>query len=116
MSDKWILPYKIIYLADGLLAIYEKAVDEGDESLGVIAINNNGYLRVGEDHLIPLDQKIFQCISEKRKIYLAAGEQSELTGEVYGDIDIEDMILGKLMGYLEVIAHRQEQAPAEATT
>ncbi len=116
MSNKYIIPYKQIFLDSGLLVIYEKDLEENAEKqpVQVVKLGDSCCLKLGYDHLVLLDRDSFGCIAMTRKILLAISKSENISGDLVGMFEIDDMAMGKLVAYLEGTSNLSNQPPRES--
>ena len=85
------------------MVIYEKELEENAEKqpVQVVKFGDVCCLRLGDNHLVLLDKDSLGCIAMSRKILLAVSKAGDISGDLVGMYEIDDMGLGMLVAFLE---------------
>ena len=95
--------YKYLKMNGGLLAVFEKGISFSQGlPLNIIMIENDPYLKIGQDHYIRLDKETIECLESCNRIHIAVSDLFESRITLQGTIEIDDVAKGKLLAYVEM--------------
>ena len=109
--------YKYCILQNGLMVVCEdplpkEALDRSSNgiSIEVVQDQNDVYLCVGETHAIPLIPDILDALSRTKRLILAVSGLFERRISVSQTVEIDDVMFGRLMAYVEIARTALEDA------
>ncbi len=95
--------YKYMKMDKGLLLVFEKRFSfTPGLSLNVVKIENNTYLKIGQDHYVPLDDDTIDCLKDCSRLHIAVSGPFESQINLQGTVEIDDISIGKLLAYVEM--------------
>lgn len=94
--------YKYMKLEKGLMAVFEKGISRtSGVPLNIVRIENNPYLKIGQDHYLRLDDETINCIKTCNRLHIGVSGLFESKITIQGTIEIDDISIGKLLAYIE---------------
>ncbi len=98
--------YKYMKIDKGLLLVFEERISFGSGlSLNVVKIENEPYLKVGQDHYVRLDNDTIDCLKDCNRLHMAVSGLFESRIIIQGTVEIDDISIGKLLAYVEMEKH-----------
>ena len=95
--------YKYMKMDKGLLMVFEKKISLGPGlPLNVVRIENDPYLKIGQDHYFRLDDETIDCLKNCNHIHVGISDSFESRITIQGTVDIDDISIGKLLAYVEM--------------
>jgi hypothetical protein len=95
--------YKYMKMDRGLLAVFEKGISFGSGlPLDVVRIENDPYLKIGQDHYLHLNDETIRCLKGCNRLHIAMSGSFESLITLQGTIEIDDITIGKLLAYVEM--------------
>lgn len=95
--------YKYMKMDKGLLLVFETRLSFGSGlSLNVVKIENDLYLKIGQDHYVHLDGDTIDCLKDWNRLHVAVSGSFESRITLQGTIEIDDISIGKLLAYVEM--------------
>ena len=95
--------YKYLNLDNGLLVVFENRLPVCPNiSISVKKMDNDCYLALDENYLIPLKNDIVEHLTKTKKIYIVYSDIFNIKMDPQGVIEINDILMGKLLAYMEM--------------
>ena len=107
MKNKKVLfkhPVKYVEIQDGFIFIFDTSRPSLiNPSLEVEKIKNEFFLTIGQQFVIPLNSLNITSKSKIITLYLAGSSPANPKSEVFSIISLNEKIIGKLLGIIEVL-------------
>ena len=95
--------YKYMKMDRGLLLVFEQRISFGSVlSLNVVKVENDPYLKIGQDHYLRLDEEAIDCLKDCHRLHIAVSSPFESRIILQGTVEIDDVSIGKLLAYVEM--------------
>lgn len=103
-----VIAYKLFAVADGVIVVFPEPVADLRDNIdiGYSSSDGQGYLCLGEKHLIPLKDDVLDIIVSAGKIHVGYSAQDEFLIITQGTITIGQLTLGKILAYAEIDKQR----------
>ena len=72
--------------------------------LGISEMENEYYLSINKNYLIPIKDNILQFLEKADKIYIATGDRENFMAVIKGSMQIDKITVGKIIAYCELKA------------
>ena len=95
--------YKYMKMDKGLLIVFEKKISFGSGlPLNVMRVENDTYLKIGQDHYFRLDDETIDCLKNSNRLHIGVSGSFESRITIQGTVEIDDISIGKLLAYVEM--------------
>jgi hypothetical protein len=97
------IAYKYLNLGNGLLVVFDGQFSiSPDISISIKKKDDNCYLSINDDYLIPLINETIEHLTKTKKIYVAYSDIFDIRMEPLGTIELSDILMGRLFAYMEI--------------
>lgn len=95
--------YKYMKMDKGLLVVFEEGISFGLVlPLDVVKVENDSYLKIGQDHYFRLDDETIDCLKDCNRLHIGVSSSFESRISIQGTVEMDDISIGKLLAYVEM--------------